>query len=56
MVGLHPNDVWGGSYFTYKMKELAHRCGFTNPTRCTSQDKSVDGISRMINSKEGILL
>ena len=56
MAGLHPNDVWGGSYFTSKMKKMAVRCGFTNPTRCTGQDKRTEGISRMVNSKEGIPL
>ena len=38
------------------MKELAIRCGFTNPTRCTGQDKRAESISRMINSKEDIPL
>ena len=56
MAGLHANDVWGGSYFTSKIKELAVRCGFTNPTRCTGQGKRAEGISRMVNSKEGIPL
>ena len=36
------------------MKEMAHRCGFTNPTRCTGQGKRSEGISRMVNSKEAI--
>ena len=56
MAGLHANDVWGGSYFTSKMKELAVRCGFSNPTRCTGQGKRAEGISRMVNSKEFIPL
>ena len=38
------------------MKELAERCGFTNPTRCTGQGKRSEGVSRMVNSKEGIPL
>ena len=38
------------------MEELAERCGFTNPTRCTGQGKRSEGISRMVNSKEGIPL
>lgn len=55
-IGLHPNDVWSGSYFTKMMKELAVRCGFDNPTRCTGQGKRSEGISRMVNSKEDIPL
>ena len=48
--------MWGPAYFTIKMKALAERCGFTNPTRCTGQGKRSEGISRMVNSKEGIPL
>ena len=53
-MGLHPNDVWSGSYFTVKMKELAVRCGFNNPLRCTGQGKRAEGISKLVNSKEKI--
>ena len=56
MAGLHPNDVWGGFYITSKMKELAVRCEFTNPTRCTDQSKRAEGISRMVSSKKSIPL
>ena len=53
-MGLHPNDVWSGNYFTTVMKRMALRCGFDNPTRCTGQGKRAEGISRMVNSKESI--
>ena len=56
MTGLIPNDVWDGPYFTSKMKRLAARCGSTNPTRYTGQSKRTEGISRMVNLKEGIPL
>ena len=56
MTRLHPNDVWVGYYFTSKLKELVHRCGYFNPTRCIGQGKRDEGISRMVNSKEGIPL
>ena len=42
------------NYFTQSMKKMAHRCGFINATRCTGQGKQLEGISRMVNSKEGI--
>ena len=54
MVGLKDVDVWGPAYFTIKMKEMAARCSFTNPTRCTGKVKRSEGISRMVNSKDGI--
>ena len=38
------------------MKNLAIRREFTNPIRCIGQGKSAEGISRMVNSKEGIPL
>ena len=56
MTRLYPNDVWGGYYFMSKLKELVHRCGYFNPTRCIGQGKRDEGISRMVNSKEGIPL
>ena len=56
MAGFYQNNVWVGSYFTSKMRELARRCRFSNPTRCTDQDKRAEGISRMVNSKEIIPL
>ena len=36
------------------MKELAERCSFVNPTRCTGQGKRAEGCSRLVNSKECI--
>ena len=35
---------------------MALCCQFTNPTRCTGQGKRAEGISRLVNSKEGIPL
>ena len=55
-VGLHKNDVWSTGYFNTQMKALAKRCGFVNATRCTGQGKRADGVSRLVNSKEGIPL
>ena len=54
VVGLHRNDVWSVNYFTKKMKELAVRCNFDNPLRCTGQGNRQNGISRMVNSSECI--
>ena len=55
-VGLHQNDVWGKGYFDTQMKDLAKRCGFINAARCTGQGKRAEGVSRLVNSKEGIPL
>ena len=54
VVGLHRNDVWSVNYFTKKMKELAVRCNFDNPLRCTGQGNRHNGISRMVNSSDSI--
>ena len=54
VVGLHRNDVRSVNYFNKKMKELAVRCNFDNPLRCTGQGNRQNGISRMVNSSECI--
>ena len=36
------------------MKEIAVRCNFDNPLRCTGQGNRQNGISRMVNSSECI--
>ena len=55
-VGLHANDVWSTGYFNTQMKVLAKWCGFVNATRCTGQGKRAEGVSSLVNSKEGIPL
>ena len=48
--------MWSTKYFSDQMKALAIRCSFENATRCTGQGKRSGCVSRLVNSKEIILL